>query len=53
MFAASKTTLSQEEKQAKEELEARVEVLKELDKKYTDVGPTYDCVLWHDGTVWR
>lgn len=53
LFTAAKTTLSPEEKLQKEELEARVEMLKEAEKKYTDVGPAYDCVLFHDGTVWR
>lgn len=53
LFTATKTTLSPEEKLQKEELEARVEMLKEAEKKYTDVGPAYDCVLFHDGTVWR
>ncbi|XP_052750158.1 tripeptidyl-peptidase 2 [Galleria mellonella] len=46
-------TLSSEDKFMKEELEARVEVLQNAEKKYTDLGPTYDCVLFHDGDVWR
>ncbi|XP_059046932.1 tripeptidyl-peptidase 2 [Achroia grisella] len=46
-------TLSLEDKFMKEELEARVEVLQNAEKKYTDLGPTYDCVLFHDGEVWR
>ncbi|KAM3958606.1 tripeptidyl-peptidase II [Aphomia sociella] len=46
-------TLSLEDKLMKEELEARVEVLQNAEKKYTDLGPTYDCVLFHDGEVWR
>ncbi|CAH0592745.1 unnamed protein product [Chrysodeixis includens] len=46
-------TLSPEDKILKEELEARVEVLQAAEKKYNDVGPTYDCVLFHDGTIWR
>ncbi|PZC73760.1 hypothetical protein B5X24_HaOG208819 [Helicoverpa armigera] len=53
MCLAKNPVLSPEDKILKEELEARVEVLQTAEKKYNDVGPTYDCVLFHDGTVWR
>ncbi|RLU16741.1 hypothetical protein DMN91_010941 [Ooceraea biroi] len=42
-----------EERLQKEELEARVEVLNNMEKKYCDVGPTYDCVVFRDGNIWR
>ncbi|OQR76824.1 tripeptidyl-peptidase 2-like [Tropilaelaps mercedesae] len=44
---------SRNEKAQKEELEARVEVLLKMEKNYVDLGPVYDCVLWHNGNQWQ
>lgn len=47
------SNLSYEDKIQKEELEARVDILLNADKKLSDYGPSYDCVLFYDGNVWR
>ena len=36
----------------KEDLKARISTLKDTMKGYDDVGPMYDCVVYHDGTEW-
>ncbi|XP_018023008.1 tripeptidyl-peptidase 2 isoform X2 [Hyalella azteca] len=41
------------EKQMKEEAEAEVALLSTLIKKHQDIGPAYDCVVYHDGKCWR
>ena len=35
------------------ELETRLEQLKALQESYDDPGPIFDCVVFHDGQVWR
>ncbi|KAG7205321.1 hypothetical protein KM043_007323 [Ampulex compressa] len=53
-FEAKNPQLSTlEERLLKEDLEAKVEVLNNIEKKYADVGPTYDCIVFHDGNIWR
>jgi len=37
----------------KQVLEVQLEQLKELQSQYEDFGPVYDCVVFHDGNVWR
>lgn len=41
------------EKLKKENLEAKISVLGNIEKKFKDLGPVYDCVVFHDGTMWR
>lgn len=41
------------EKLTKEDAESRVAQLNTLEKKYNDLGPAYDYVVYHDGDVWR
>ncbi|XP_014239284.1 tripeptidyl-peptidase 2 isoform X2 [Cimex lectularius] len=48
-----KGTISRTSKLQKENVEAQVEMLNQFEKKYEDLGPTYDCVLFNDGAVWR
>ncbi|KAB7497558.1 Tripeptidyl-peptidase 2 [Armadillidium nasatum] len=45
--------LSDDEELQKENAEAELALLKQLEKKYNDVGPSYDCVVFHDGSQWR
>ncbi len=42
-----------EAKKQREELDARLKALGELQEKYEDPGPIFDCVVWHDGQTWR
>lgn len=45
--------LDQDDRFKREELEAKVDILNTLEKKYNDIGPVYDCVVFHDGNSWK
>ncbi|XP_064215541.1 tripeptidyl-peptidase 2 isoform X1 [Tribolium castaneum] len=44
--------LSDADKLIKEDLDAKLEILTNFEKKYHDAGPIYDCILFHDGEKW-
>lgn len=52
MHFLGQKNLSDKELLTKEDLEYRIEYLNNLDKKYSDLGPVYDCVVFFDGEVW-
>ncbi|KAG0329317.1 tripeptidyl-peptidase II Tpp2 [Dissophora globulifera] len=52
-FLKAHPTLSDEEQRTKADFAARLDVLKDNLKNFSDPGPVYDCVVFHDGSVWR
>ncbi len=44
---------SAEQKLKRDDLEARLRVLRAADGQYDDPGPVYDCVVFHDGKAWQ
>lgn len=48
----SNSSNNENDKLEKEDCEAKIEVLNNLDKKFCDSGPIYDCILFNDGSKW-
>ena len=44
--------LLEEQKLAREEHQALIDALKDIEKKYNDPGPFLDCIVWYDGEKW-
>ncbi|MBK9118998.1 MAG: S8 family serine peptidase [Phycisphaerales bacterium] len=42
-----------EQAKERDDLELRLSQLQEVQQGYEDPGPVYDCVVFHDGSVWR
>lgn len=42
-----------QKKKERDDLDRRLAALDALQEEYDDPGPIHDCVVWHDGEVWR
>lgn len=45
--------LSESEKLEKENFDAKLEILNMCEKKFTDPGTVYDCIMFKDANVWK
>jgi len=52
-FEISHPTPTGSDKLLKEELEMQIEMLNTLEKKYKNIGPCFDCIVFYDGEKWR
>ncbi|XP_033096394.1 tripeptidyl-peptidase 2-like isoform X2 [Anneissia japonica] len=54
VFDAAHTTVTkQEEKLEKDDLSCLLDHLTSSDKKFSDPGPVFDCIAFHDGNTWK
>lgn len=51
--SASSSTPLEELKEQKEDLDVQLSELKSMHDKYSDAGPLYDCIVYHDGQTYR
>ena len=52
-FDAAHPEPTDDDTRTREELAARVDILRDLAENEKDPGPVYDCVVFHDGETWR
>ncbi|KAG0231413.1 tripeptidyl-peptidase II Tpp2, partial [Actinomortierella wolfii] len=52
-FLKAHPTLTEKDQLVKDDYNAQLDALKDAMKNYNDPGPVYDCVVFHDGNVWR
>nr|CAH0110775.1 unnamed protein product [Daphnia galeata] len=52
-FEAANPDCSGAEKATKEDYEMQIEMLNTLEKKFSNLGPCFDCVVFFDGQHWR
>lgn len=52
-WKAAHPTPTDEQLRERKDLEARLEQLRDLGQAFEEPGPLFDCVVFHDGSVWR